>query len=110
MFLFYVVVVVCPLLLSIGRKHLTHYISISFFAFFVVLAFLALFDWVNVIIFGVVFDCWFFGHLDGSLGFPFSFIDHFTQHRYKCDQAFVLDSRKPPITQQLDIPNIVRIC
>ena len=36
--------------------------------------------------------------------------DRFTQHRYKCDQAFALDSRKPPVAQYLDIPNIVSIC
>ena len=38
------------------------------------------------------------------------YIDRFTQHRYKCDQAFALDSRKPPVAQYLDIANIVRIC
>jgi pyruvate carboxylase len=36
--------------------------------------------------------------------------DRFTQHRYKCDQAFELDASKPPVAQYLDIPNIVDIC
>jgi len=36
--------------------------------------------------------------------------DRFTQHRYKCDQAFELDGDKGPVAQYLDIHNIVRIC
>jgi len=36
--------------------------------------------------------------------------DRFTQHRYKCDQAFPLDSNKGPVAQYLDIPYIVQIC
>ena len=38
------------------------------------------------------------------------FVDRFTQHRYKCDQAFELDGSKPPVAQYLDIPTIVNIC
>lgn len=37
-------------------------------------------------------------------------IDRFTQHRYKCDQAFELDSSKSPVAQYLDIHKIVDIC
>lgn len=40
----------------------------------------------------------------------YSFEDRFTQHRYKSDQAFGLDSAKSPIAQYLDIENIVEIC
>ena len=36
--------------------------------------------------------------------------DRFTQHRYKCDQAFELDGSKGPVAQYLDIANIVKIC
>jgi len=36
--------------------------------------------------------------------------DRFTQHRYKCDQAFLLDTTKSPVAQYLDIPTIVDIC
>ena len=36
--------------------------------------------------------------------------DRFTQHRYKCDQAFELDSSKSPVAQYLDINKIVDIC
>jgi pyruvate carboxylase len=36
--------------------------------------------------------------------------DRFTQHRYKCDQAFELDSNKSPVAQYLDIEKIVEIC
>lgn len=36
--------------------------------------------------------------------------DRFTQHRYKCDQAFALDSTKSPVAQYLDIQKIVDIC
>lgn len=36
--------------------------------------------------------------------------DRFTQHRYKADQAFELDSSKSPVAQYLDIDTIVRIC
>lgn len=39
-----------------------------------------------------------------------AYTDRFTQHRYKCDQAFELDSKKSPVAQYLDIPNIVNIC
>jgi pyruvate carboxylase len=38
------------------------------------------------------------------------FSDRFTQHRYKCDQAFELDTSKGPVAQYLDIANIVKIC
>ena len=40
----------------------------------------------------------------------YSHEDRFTQHRYKCDQAFELDERKSPVAQYLDIPRIVEIC
>lgn len=36
--------------------------------------------------------------------------DRFTQHRYKCDQAFELDATKGPVAQYLDIPGIVKLC
>lgn len=36
--------------------------------------------------------------------------DRFTQHRYKCDQAFELDHTKSPVGQYLDIDTIVGIC
>lgn len=36
--------------------------------------------------------------------------DRFQQHRYKCDQAFGLDSSKSPVAQYLDIHKIVDIC
>jgi pyruvate carboxylase len=36
--------------------------------------------------------------------------DRFTQHRYKCDQAFELDATKSPVAQYLDIAKIVDIC
>jgi hypothetical protein len=36
--------------------------------------------------------------------------DRFTQHRYKCDQAFELDTTKSPVAQYLDIAKIVDIC
>jgi pyruvate carboxylase len=36
--------------------------------------------------------------------------DRFQQHRYKCDQAFELDSAKSPVAQYLDIHKIVDIC
>jgi pyruvate carboxylase len=36
--------------------------------------------------------------------------DRFQQHRYKCDQAFGLDSLKSPVAQYLDIDTIVKIC
>lgn len=39
-----------------------------------------------------------------------SFTDRLTQHRYKCDQSFELDSDKTPVAQYLDIPTIVNIC
>lgn len=37
-------------------------------------------------------------------------VDRFTQHRYKCDQAFELDAAKSPVAQYLDIATIVDIC
>jgi Biotin carboxylase, N-terminal domain len=40
----------------------------------------------------------------------YSHEDRFTQHRYKCDQAFELDGSKPPVAQYLDINTIVDIC
>eukprot|EP00536_Pseudo-nitzschia_multiseries_P013854 jgi/Psemu1/213016/e_gw1.624.52.1 len=40
----------------------------------------------------------------------YSFEDRFTQHRYKADQAFQLDSSKAPVAQYLDIDTIVKIC
>jgi len=40
----------------------------------------------------------------------YAYEDRFTQHRYKCDQAFALDSTKGPVAQYLDIPGIVKIC
>lgn len=49
-----------------------------------------------------------------ELGIPsagiYSHEDRFTQHRYKCDQAFELDGTKPPVAQYLDIATIVKIC
>lgn len=49
-----------------------------------------------------------------ELGIPsagiYSHEDRFTQHRYKCDQAFELDGSKSPVAQYLDIANIVKIC
>jgi pyruvate carboxylase len=42
--------------------------------------------------------------------FVFFFLDRFTQHRYKCDQAFELDGTKSPVAQYLDIAKIVDIC
>jgi pyruvate carboxylase len=36
--------------------------------------------------------------------------DRFQQHRYKCDQAFELDTTKSPVAQYLDIAKIVDIC
>jgi pyruvate carboxylase len=36
--------------------------------------------------------------------------DRFTQHRYKADQAFELDTSKGPVAQYLDIAKIVDIC
>ena len=41
--------------------------------------------------------------------FPYN-TDRFTQHRYKCDQAFELDESKSPVAQYLDIKAIVNIC
>lgn len=38
------------------------------------------------------------------------FVDRFTQHRYKADQAFQLDGSKSPVAQYLDIDTIVKIC
>lgn len=38
------------------------------------------------------------------------FADRFQQHRYKCDQAFELDTAKSPVAQYLDIHKIVDIC
>ncbi|CAB9516740.1 Pyruvate carboxylase [Seminavis robusta] len=40
----------------------------------------------------------------------YAYEDRFTQHRYKCDQAFELDGSKGPVAQYLDIENIVNIC
>lgn len=40
----------------------------------------------------------------------YSDADRFTQHRYKCDQAFQLDTSKSPVAQYLDIAGIVDIC
>ena len=39
-----------------------------------------------------------------------AWIDRFTQHRYKADQAFELDGSKSPVAQYLDIDTIVKIC
>jgi pyruvate carboxylase len=36
--------------------------------------------------------------------------DRFTQHRYKADQAFLLDVEKSPVAAYLDIEGIVKIC
>ena len=41
---------------------------------------------------------------------PFSITDRFTQHRYKADQAFLLDKTKSPVAAYLDIDTIVKIC
>jgi hypothetical protein len=38
------------------------------------------------------------------------YTDRFTQHRYKCDQAFELNATKSPVAQYLDIDKIVEIC
>ncbi|GKY97750.1 hypothetical protein MPSEU_000733200 [Mayamaea pseudoterrestris] len=40
----------------------------------------------------------------------YSHEDRFTQHRYKCDQAFELNTSKSPVAQYLDIKTIVEIC
>mmetsp|Transcript_23557 Transcript_23557/g.36368 ORF Transcript_23557/g.36368 Transcript_23557/m.36368 type:complete len:1256 (+) Transcript_23557:126-3893(+) len=40
----------------------------------------------------------------------YSHEDRFTQHRYKADQAFQLNSSKSPVAAYLDIPSIVDIC
>lgn len=40
----------------------------------------------------------------------YSHEDRFTQHRYKADQAFLLDSTKSPVAAYLDIETIVKIC
>mmetsp|Transcript_13396 Transcript_13396/g.20386 ORF Transcript_13396/g.20386 Transcript_13396/m.20386 type:complete len:1206 (+) Transcript_13396:63-3680(+) len=40
----------------------------------------------------------------------YSYEDRFTQHRYKADQAFQLDSSKSPVAAYLDIDNIVKVC
>jgi len=37
-------------------------------------------------------------------------IDRFTQHRYKADQAFLLNKDKAPVAAYLDIDYIVKIC
>ena len=39
-----------------------------------------------------------------------SFADRFTQHRYKCDQAFELNPEKSPVAAYLDIDYITDIC
>ena len=36
--------------------------------------------------------------------------DRFTQHRYKADQAFLLNKDKAPVAAYLDIDYIVKIC
>ena len=36
--------------------------------------------------------------------------DRFTQHRYKADQAFELNTDKSPVAAYLDIDTIVRLC
>jgi pyruvate carboxylase len=36
--------------------------------------------------------------------------DRFTQHRYKADQAFLLNTEKAPVAAYLDIDHIVKIC
>jgi len=36
--------------------------------------------------------------------------DRFTQHRYKADQAFLLNTSKSPVAAYLDIETIVNIC
>lgn len=44
---------------------------------------------------------------------PFTFFqlaDRFTQHRYKCDQAFLLNRDVSPVAAYLDIDTIVNIC
>ena len=38
------------------------------------------------------------------------YIDRFTQHRYKADQAFLLAKSKSPVAAYLDIDTIVKIC
>mmetsp|Transcript_13239 Transcript_13239/g.18596 ORF Transcript_13239/g.18596 Transcript_13239/m.18596 type:complete len:1248 (+) Transcript_13239:42-3785(+) len=49
-----------------------------------------------------------------ELGIPsaaiYSYEDRFTQHRYKADQAFMLNSDKSPVGAYLDINTIVDIC
>ena len=37
-------------------------------------------------------------------------LDRFTQHRYKCDQAFLLNTELSPVAAYLDIKTIVDIC
>jgi pyruvate carboxylase len=37
-------------------------------------------------------------------------LDRFTQHRYKADQAFLLNTTKSPVAAYLDIDTIVNIC
>jgi hypothetical protein len=36
--------------------------------------------------------------------------DRFTQHRYKADQAFLLNKDKAPVAAYLDIDYIVKLC
>lgn len=46
-----------------------------------------------------------------SLRVRYSFAtDRFTQHRYKCDQAFELNPEKSPVAQYLDVDGIVALC
>ena len=46
------------------------------------------------------------------LTIPYSlfFVDRTTQHRYKCDQAFLLNTDLSPVAAYLDIEGIVKIC
>ena len=45
----------------------------------------------------------------GTVGI-YSYEDRFTQHRYKADQAFQLNTDKSPVAAYLDIDTIVDLC
>ena len=47
--------------------------------------------------------------IDASL-LDYNCTDRFTQHRYKADQAFLLNKDKAPVAAYLDIDHIVKIC
>ena len=49
-------------------------------------------------------------HLPSHLFISLIGVDRFTQHRYKADQAFLLNKDKAPVAAYLDIDYIVKIC